>query len=334
MIRRNEGPRALIDSFGRAITYLRVSLTDKCNMKCGYCYASTARDTAITPELDNKGLLTPIRAFASLGVNKVRFTGGEPLLRRGIVELVAHTREIAGISIIGVTTNGLLAERNLARLIDAGLNRINISLDTLNRHRFKAITGVDGFDRVGAGIEAAVSSGAFSQVKVNTVVMRGINDDELRALAEWAIGRGIDIRFIEFMPTEKSGWSRERFVGEVEMRSKIGLELIPVSEEGNSRGPATTYKYKDLPGRVSFISAVSCSFCDNCNRLRLTSKGEVIGCLFQEDKMDLGQMIHKGASIGEISQRIVEAVARPGFRRQPDDVSITSYKPLMKAVGG
>lgn len=323
---------AMIDRFGRVITYLRVSLTDGCNMKCGYCFDSIENHSAPTRELDNDQLLRAIEAFAILGVNKVRFTGGEPLLRHGLVDLIARTTALAGIQTVGITTNGLLLERHLSALIGAGLNRLNISLDTLNLEKFRAITGIDGLKQVMAGIQAAISSKAFARVKLNTVVMRGINDRELAALAAWALDLGADIRFIEFMPTARSGWSHEKYVSEAEMRSLIGLDLQPVTDCDSSPGPASTYRYRDCPGRVSFISAVSHSFCETCNRLRLTSRGEVVGCLFQSDKFDLLPIMQKDSAIEDIAQIILKAM--PNFRREPDEVSITDYMPLMKAVGG
>ncbi len=329
----NRKPSALVDSFGRAITYLRVSLTDRCNIKCGYCFASVGKPHE-SRQLNDERLIALLRAFASLGISKVRFTGGEPLLRRGIVGLVAETKNAAGIPIIGLTTNGLLLERYLHPLIDGGLNRINVSLDTRDPAKFRDITGVDGFGRVIAGIEAAIVSGAFPAVKVNTVVMRGVNDGELRPLAEWALGSGVDIRFIEFMPTEKSGWSREKYVSEKEMRSAIGLELMPLPQISASPGPAASYGLEGMPGRVSFISAVSGSFCGTCNRLRITSRGEMVGCLFRDQKADLAKLVSGHATREEIAERIIGIVAAPNFRRGPDVISVTDYKPLMKAVGG
>ncbi len=333
-MKRNSESARLVDFFGRSISYLRVSLTEKCNMRCGYCYSSAACNSSGRGELGNDQLVTLFKAFASLGINKVRFTGGEPLLRRGLIELVAETKRIAGISIVAITTNGLLLKKNLNQLIDAGLNRINISLDTLKRDKFKQITGVDGLGRVISVIEAVVSSGAFDRVKVNTVVMRGVNDDELSSLARWALDLGIEIRFIEFMPTEKSGWSIEKFIGEAEMRDRIGLALIPLSENSVSPGPEGSYGCEGFTGRVSFISAVSRSFCNACNRLRLTSHGELVGCLFRDDKRELRGLLRDGASVGEIAQYISAMVVGQDFRREPGKVSISNFKPFMKAVGG
>jgi GTP 3',8-cyclase len=329
----NRKSHVLIDLFGRKVTYLRVSLTQNCNMKCGYCFASAGTPHE-SSELSDESLIFLLRSFASFGIDKVRFTGGEPLLRRGIAGLISETKSAAGIPIIGVTTNGLLLEKYLQSLIDSGLNRINISLDTLDPVQFRDITGIDGFGRVMAGIEAAIASGAFPRIKVNTVVMRGVNDSELRSMAEWALGRGVDIRFIEFMPTEKSGWSREKYVSESEMRKRIELDLTPMAEASASPGPAISYRLDGMPGRVSFISAVSRTFCGSCNRLRITSRGEMVGCLFRDQKVDLASLFAVRASHEEIARFILSTLTAPGFRRGPDRVSVTDYRPLMKAVGG
>ncbi len=322
----------LVDRQGRAITYLRISLTQRCNMKCGYCFGSVdnARGTS---ELSLDEIIRLIRSFASLGISKIRFTGGEPLLRSDLVELVAEVRKISGIKIIGLTTNGLLLKKNLPGLIAAGLNRINISLDSLSAETFLKLAKVDGYQHVRVGINAALASEAFPFVQINTVVMRGINDLDLPQMARWALGQKIDIRFIEFMPTGNSNWSR-LFMSEVDIQNAIGLELEKCEQTDTSPGPAMSYRYKDMPGRVSFISAVSRSFCGQCNRLRLTSHGEIFGCLFQDRRIDLRNLLLDGADTKEIAEAITRAIASPGFRREPGEFSIASYKPLMQAVGG
>jgi cyclic pyranopterin phosphate synthase len=324
--------KSLIDYQNRAIKYLRVSLTQRCNMKCSYCFGSLEkRRTSF--ELSNADIIRLIEAFASMGINKIRFTGGEPLLRHGIIDLMARTKEIDGIEHIGLTTNGLLLEPLLPGLLAAGLNSVNISLDSLRPDTFFAIAKMNGLDRVMAAIDAALQSGAFPLAKINTVVMRGINDGELSQMALWALERKLDIRFIEFMPTGKSDWSC-LFVSEAEIRQRIGLDLEKCKSENASPGPAVSYRYKNYPGRISFISAVSRSFCGSCNRLRLTSRGEIFGCLFREQRADLKNLLDRGGTTDEIAGHIADLIARPNFRREPGDVSITDYKPFMQAVGG
>ncbi len=324
--------RSLIDHQNRAITYLRVSLTQRCNMKCSYCFGSLEKRRT-SSELSNADIIRLIEAFASRGINKIRFTGGEPLLRHGIIDLIARTKAIDGIEHIGLTTNGLLLKPLLPGLIAAGLNSINISLDSLRPDTFFAIAKINGLDRVMTGIDAALESGAFPLVKINTVVMRGINDGELPLMARWALERSLDIRFIEFMPTGKSDWSR-LFVSEAEIRRRIGLDLEKCEGENASPGPAVSYRYENYPGRISFISAVSRSFCGGCNRLRLTSRGEIFGCLFQDNRADLKNLLDRGPTTDEIVDHIAFLIERPDFRREPGDVSITDYKPFMQAVGG
>lgn len=329
----NRGER-LIDPLGRQITYLRVSTTQRCNLKCGYCIGSAGVSLAKNQELSIGEILSLLEIFSSLGIDKIRFTGGEPLLRNGIIDLVKQTSEIAGISLIGLTTNGLTLDLHLAPLLDAGLNRLNVSLDSLNRSTFKMITGIDGFDRVYSGIIDAEASGVFSHIKVNTVVMRGINDEEIPQFAEWALNRKIDLRLIEFMPTLKSGWDRELFVGEDEIRARVGLGFEKEFENDERSGPAVSYRFRDYPGRVSFISAVSRSFCNRCNRLRLTSGGNLIGCLFQSNYYNLRVALNKGANRKKIAYSIRSIVNSPGFRRVPEAVSVSEDKPVMREVGG
>lgn len=324
----------LVDGAGRAITYLRVSVTPRCNLKCAYCFGPGEDDSRDEQLLPVHQVVRLLQAFASLGIERVRFTGGEPLLRQGITELVRETAALPGIATIGLTTNGVLLERCLARLVEAGLNRINISLDSMKRETFRTITGADVLERVMAGIAASLASAAFPRVKINTVVMRGINDGELRDMAEWALRQGVDQRFIEFMPTARSGWREERFVHESEMRHRIGLELEPVAREDSNSGPASSFRYRDYPGRISFISAVSRAFCKACNRLRLTSNGEILGCLFQPESSSLLTLLNSNAGTSEIAAHISAVIVRPGFRRVPESPQATGHRPDMLKVGG
>lgn len=275
-----------------------------------------------------------IKTFASLGITKVRFTGGEPLLRREIVDLVHQTSLLSGISMIGLTTNGLLLEPKLPSLINAGLNRLNISLDTLDRTVFRKVTGVNGFDRVYSAITTAEQSGAFDCIKINTVVMRNINDHEIHRFALWALERKIDLRLIEFMPTRGSGWGQDLFVSEDEIRNQIGLMLEPLPVNNNSPGPARTYTLPGAPGRISFISAISRNFCHKCNRLRLTSDGVLLGCLFLNKGIDLKPVLAGNRGNHEIARVIRHILTAPGLRRMPEETSILRANPFMRMVGG
>ena len=326
----------LVDNYGRRINYLRVSLTERCNLRCGYCYGSDGNSRIKGRSLSDSEFIQIIKAFSISGINKVRFTGGEPLLRQGIVEIIRETSAIRGISSVCLTTNGILLDLFLRPLIEAGLNRLNVSLDTLNARTFRAITGNDGFRGVYEAINEAIASSAFGRVKINTVVMRGVNDSEIPEFARWALSENIELRFIEFMPTRRSAWGESLFVGEDEIRSKIGLDLEREVADRDNSGPAVTYRFGDLPGRIGFISAVSRSFCDGCNRLRLTSRGDLIGCLFGSRDVNLKNLLADGASPGEIAEFLSLKIKTPGFRRLPGPggISIGEKRPFMRGVGG
>ncbi len=324
----------LIDFMGRPITYLRVSLTERCNLRCGYCYGSSNKAETDRGQLSNREMMRLIDSFAALGISKVRFTGGEPLLREGIVNIISETSGSGNISLIGLTTNGLRLNHFLPALVDAGLSRLNVSLDSLKKNTFRMITGVDGFEKVYSGIIEAEKCGAFPLIKINTVVMRGVNNEEISSMARWALNHKIDIRFIEFMPTNESGWGPDLFVGEEEIRGKIELELDEDCSSIKSSGPAKTFRFQDYPGRISFISAVSRGFCNLCNRLRLTSSGELIGCLFKGKHLNIKDILHNGGDDGDVKDYIRAAIASPEFRRIPGDISIGRFKPSMRRIGG
>jgi cyclic pyranopterin phosphate synthase len=324
----------LIDSAGRDLTYLRVSLTDRCNMACLYCDPQT-RDVreAVSP-LSRERLLELLTAFAALGVDKIRYTGGEPLLRKDIVDIVRDTSRLGGIRLIGLTTNGILLGEMLDRLIDAGVNRINVSLDTLDRVKFKSLTGVDGLDRVTSAVHAAVRSRAFPRVKVNTVVLRGINDVETPKLAEWAVETGIDIRFIEFMPARHADSAKDLFVGEKEIRKRIKLPLEPAGDIRHNDGPARTFLVRGRSGRVSFISAVTTGFCSGCNRLRLTSAGELRGCLFGSTVFDCRSLLGRGLETDTIADAIEKHATSAAFRAESFRRTRSRTRPSMRGIGG
>ncbi|MEW5995116.1 MAG: radical SAM protein, partial [Candidatus Zixiibacteriota bacterium] len=303
-------------------------------LRCSYCYGSGGTFPHSDQQLTFPEILRLIQSFASLGVSKIRFTGGEPLLRPGIEDLVRQTSALQGISLIGLTTNGLVLEPVLSSLIEAGLNCLNISLDTLARETFQKITGVDGFAQVYSAIIAAEESGAFDRVKINTVVMRGVNDGELRRFALWALNHRIDLRFIEFMPARGSGWGKALFVSEDEIKSRIGLDLREEAIEGNDLGPAVSCSLNGFPGRISFISALTRSFCGRCNRLRLTSNGNLVGCLFRYNSADLKQLLAAGAGTDVIAGHICGIVATPGFRRMPQEHSLAGFNSSMRKIGG
>jgi cyclic pyranopterin phosphate synthase len=324
----------MIDSTGRDLSYLRVSLTDRCNLKCLYCDPHPGNDPASENALPRERILELLRAFAWLGVDKIRFTGGEPLLRRDIVDIVRDAGQIDGVRLIGITTNGLLLAEKLDGLISAGINRLNVSLDTLRRTTFKKLTGVDGLERVTSVIQAAALTGAFPRVKVNTVALRGINDHEAPALTEWALDIGLDIRFIEFMPARHAESTKELFVGEEDIRERIKLPLEPAGDSLHNDGPARTFFVPGRPGRVSFISAVTESFCEGCNRLRLTSTGILRGCLFGPSSFDCRPLLGQGLATKAIAEVIASHATSSSFRAQPFTESSLSTRPSMRGIGG
>ncbi|UCG50711.1 MAG: GTP 3',8-cyclase MoaA [Candidatus Latescibacterota bacterium] len=324
----------LTDLSGRRLSYLRISLTDRCNLRCDYCYHSVNESQIAERELSDDEVIRLVRVFSKMGFDKIRFTGGELLLRDRVVDLIRETAVTAGVSLIGITTNGLLLEKHLPGLIDAGLNRLNVSLDTLDREKFKRITGVDGLDRVTSVISRALETNVFPRVKINTLVMRGVNDDEIDKLADWGLSRRTDLRFIEFMPTRGSGWEESRFVSQDEMIERVRgpLDIDPVIEPNS--GPALTFKQRGRPGRVSFISAVSRSFCNECNRLRVTSRGTVVGCLFSGKEIRIRELLDPRVDDETIIAVIKTLTRSQDFRRGIENRTRTWEGPSMRGIGG
>lgn len=333
MLNNSPEIRELIDPLGRRITYLRVSLTESCNFTCQYCLSHEDGEMSKAELLNDEEIITLIKVFRNLGINKIRLTGGEPLLRRGLIKLVSRISSIDGISVIGLTTNGYFLANKIEALVEAGLNRLNISLDTLNRAMFKEITGLDALDKVLTSIDIAEKTGAFPFIKVNAVLMRGVNDTEANEFVKWAIERKVDLRFIEFMPTQSNGWGKERYISESEFREKIEFDLIKDDVKSERFGPARRYRVEGYPGRVGFISAISHRFCKTCNRLRLTSSGKLIGCLFRKDQSDLSKLLKDGVDSKNLESHIFNLITGKGFRKYPKKLG-AEYQPAMKTIGG
>ncbi|MCI5160699.1 MAG: GTP 3',8-cyclase MoaA [Candidatus Electrothrix sp. AX5] len=305
----------LKDLFSRTVSYLRLSLTDRCNLKCLYCVPEKDRSEC-SPRLDHNELLSyeellrVVRVAVSLGISKLRLTGGEPLVRRDIMHFIDQLAKIDNLNDIRITTNGVLLEKFADPLAAAGIKKINISLDTLKPERFERITGKDYFMQVWKGIERAEAAG-FSPIKLNTVVMRGINDDELEDFVRMSQETTMQIRFIEFMPIgSSSSWDKKAYMSSDEIMERIGEmgELIPVSK-GKADGPATMFRAgQGAKGRIGFISPISHRFCDRCNRLRLTSEGMLRSCLLDDRETDLRSVLRRGGSEQDIQQALVDAV--------------------------
>ncbi|MEO5364346.1 MAG: GTP 3',8-cyclase MoaA [Magnetococcus sp. DMHC-8] len=340
----------LTDSFGRTIRYLRVSVTDRCNLFCTYCRLSTERILPNNRELLDFGeLVRLVRLFLELGIERIRLTGGEPLLRRNIVGLVQELAALPGLQELALTTNGLLLERYAAPLRAAGLHRVNISLDTLNPATFAAITQPGrsgqplhrpdglGLSAVLTGITAAVQAG-LQPVKVNMVVMRGINDQEIPAMVQFAGQQGVVLRFIETMPVGEAGLEvADRFVPAEAILAHIGAHfgdrLLPV-QPGRGAGPARYFRLTETGTEIGVISARSRHFCDTCNRMRLTSQGNLVYCLGRTDRMDLKTLLRQGASDAELRQAIQAAVALKPERHTFETRETLPTAARMAALGG
>ncbi|MCI5131968.1 MAG: GTP 3',8-cyclase MoaA [Candidatus Electrothrix sp. EH2] len=307
--------RELKDLFSRTVSYLRLSLTDRCNLKCLYCVPEEERSES-SPRLDHdellgyEELLRIVQVAVALGISKVRLTGGEPLVRRDLMHFIEQLVRIDKLNDIRITTNGVLLEKFARPLSAAGIRKINISLDTLKPERFARITGVDCFTQVWRGIQEAQAAG-FSPIKLNTVVMRGLNDDELEDFVRLSRDTALQIRFIEFMPIgASSSWNQKAYISSDEIMERIEKtgELIPVSR-GKADGPAAMFRAgKDAKGRIGFISPISHRFCDRCNRLRLTSEGRLRSCLLDDRETDLRSVLRQGGSDQDIEQTLLAAV--------------------------
>jgi GTP 3',8-cyclase len=300
----------LSDGFNRPITYLRVSVTDKCNLRCVYCMpeaglAWLGRDEILRYE----EIVEIVRAAAAAGVRTIRLTGGEPLVRRDLHRLVAGIAAVPGIADIALSTNALLLEQQIASLRAAGLNRVNVSLDTLRADRFETIARRAGLDAVLRGIDAAIAYG-LAPIKLNCVVMRGTNDDELADFAALTRDRPIFVRFIELMPVhENLGFQRDAYVSSEEILARIGaierLEPVP-GPSGN--GPARYFAFAGAKGAVGVISPLSHDYCERCNRVRLTADGRLRLCLFGDYALDLRTPLRDGASTAELSELLRSAM--------------------------
>ncbi len=305
----------LTDMFARTISYLRLSLTDRCNLRCMYCVTEDEKDGHLVKlgqgeMLTYEELLRVVRVAVEMGISKLRLTGGEPLVRHNIMHFIDNLAAIDGLDDIRITTNGVLLEKYAQGLMDAGVTKVNISLDTLRRERFAEITGVDCFDQVWRGIEKALAVG-FSPVKLNMVVMRDINDDELADFAGMSRKMPLQVRFIEFMPIGTSTrWNKDTYItsDEIMGRFKSLGALIPL-EKKQADGPARVFKLgADAMGSLGFISPISHHFCDRCNRLRLTSEGRLRSCLLHDEETDLKSVLRAGCSDADIAATLLTAI--------------------------
>jgi GTP 3',8-cyclase len=315
----------LIDTLGRKITYLRISVTDRCNLRCQYCMPPEGVSSRTHDDiLRYEEIERLVRAAAGLGIKKVRLTGGEPLVRKGIVDLTAMLARIPGITELAMTTNATLLARYADALAQAGLQRINISLDTLQAEKYACITRGGRLEDALAGIAAAEEAG-LTPLKVNTVVMRGLNDDEIANMAGLTLTHPWHVRFIELMPLNNEAQTFDACsMRSHEVRAAIEAvlgPLAPVEIARNGSGPADLYRLKGAQGTVGFISPVSEHFCATCNRLRLTADGRLRLCLLSDQEVDLKPLLRGGAEIAEIQAALRQAInVKPGGHRLSEHV--------------
>jgi len=327
----------LRDSYGRPIRDLRISITDRCNFRCFYCMPKEAMEWKPKAEiLSYEELLLLTEIFVSLGIDKLRVTGGEPMLRRDLESLIESLAGISGVSDLAMTTNGHFLSGRADGLKKAGLERITISLDSLTPDRFALLTGRHGLTQVLAGIDAAIGAG-LSPVKVNCVVIRGINDDQVVSFAELAREKGVEVRFIEFMPLDNGQvWKRDLVVSGEETRTRIDakypLERLPGRSLSET---ARRWRFADgAPGELGFINPVTQPFCGHCSRIRLTADGMIRTCLFSTTEHDIKQLLRAGASRRELVDFILAAVEKKEERHHINDVDFVQPLRTMSCIGG
>ena len=328
---------ALIDNFGRLHDSLRISVTDRCNIRCFYCMPEEAVQYAPRQEiLSFEEIERFVRVAATLGVNKLRLTGGEPLLRRDLPRLIERLASIPGIQDLALTTNAVLLEKQAQALHDAGLRRLNIHLDTLDRERFLKITRRDELHRVLEGIEVCRRLG-YGPIKINAVAVKNLVEPDIVPLALYGRERNIEIRYIEFMPLDAQGlWLRDKVLTADEMIAMLGREISPLEEvpDRDPRAPATDYRFADGIGTVGFIASVSRPFCLNCNRLRLTADGKVRYCLFAIEETDVRTLLRNGAPDEAIADAVRGCVSEKWIGHQINSVQFVPPPRPMYSIGG
>ncbi|HQV91478.1 MAG TPA: GTP 3',8-cyclase MoaA [Phycicoccus sp.] len=325
----------LLDRFGRIGRDLRVSVTDRCNLRCTYCMPAEGLDWMAKPEmLTDEELLRLITVMVGLGIEQVRLTGGEPLLRRSLVDLVAGIAAIEPRPRIAMTTNGVGLERTAAALAAAGLDRVNISLDTTDPEHFRRLTRRDRIADVFAGLAAAAEAG-LTPVKVNAVAMRGVNDIDAPDLLQWCLDRGYELRFIEQMPLDaQHAWDRGLMVTQAELLERLGerFTLTPVPTRGSA--PAELFLVDGGPATVGIIASVSAPFCGACDRVRLTADGQLRNCLFARTEVDLRGPLRAGASDEELGALVIDEMWAKKAGHGIDNLVFIQPDRPMSAIGG
>jgi GTP 3',8-cyclase len=330
-------PVPLLDSFGRAHNNLRISVTDRCNIRCFYCMPETDVQFVERREiLSFEEIERFVRIAVGLGVNKVRVTGGEPLVRRDLPELIRRLAAIPGIKDLALTTNGVLLREMAGPLYEAGLRRINVHLDTLDRARFLEITRRDELERVLAGIETAKRLG-YGPIKLNAVAVKNLVEPDIVPLARYARENGFEVRYIEFMPLDAQNlWDRSKVLMADQMVEMLSREICPLEEipDRDPRAPALEYRFADGVGRVGFIASVSRPFCLNCNRIRLTADGKLRYCLFAIEEADVKALMRGGAPDDEIVALVRANVAAKWEGHEINTTRFVAPPRPMYSIGG
>lgn len=329
-------PGALVDGFGRVARDLRVSVTDVCNLRCRYCMPAEGLDWLGRDErLDADETVRAVSVLAGLGVRTVRVTGGEPLVRPRLPELVARIAAVPGIDEVSLTTNGVLLARHAAALAEAGISRVNVSLDAVDRDRFAALTRRDLLPKVLDGIRAARDAPGIEQVKINAVALRGVTEHDALDLVDFARAEGVQLRFIEVMPLDaEGGWTPDDLLSAADLRALIEerhpLEALPRDPSAT----ATTFRFRDGGGEVGFIASVTEPFCGGCDRLRLTADGQLRTCLFSQDEHDLRGAMRAGADDGALRDIVLGAVAAKGWGHEINRPGFVPPARPMSSIGG
>jgi cyclic pyranopterin phosphate synthase len=323
----------LVDGFGRAHTYLRISVTDRCNLRCVYCMPHEGLEWKKRNELLTYEEITRLaQIFTGMGVNKIRLTGGEPMVRKNLLSLVQKLGALPELKTLAMTTNATLLEAHAHELKKAGLNAINISLDTFKAARFAEITRIDQLDNVLAGIDAAIAC-RFESIKLNMVVMAGVNDDEILDFAAFASRHKINVRFIEYMPFKDNQWTSNKVVTYKEILAQIKTRFAVEKKDDEPSAVAKDYALEG-GGSVSFITSMSDSFCSTCNRLRLTADGSIKSCLFYPAEINLRDAMRAGASGSELKKMIHFALSQKPEAHPPAEEIAAGENRAMIEIGG
>lgn len=326
----------LVDRFGRTHDNLRISVTDRCNIRCVYCMPETVEFLPKSEILSFEELVRLAKVAASLGVTKLRITGGEPLVRSSLPALIEQLAAIEGIRDIGMTTNGILLADQAVALKKAGLKRLNISLDTLEPARFQALTRRSGIEAVLAGIEAAQTAG-FERIKINAVAIKGFSEPDIVPLTRFCLERDLELRFIEYMPLDaRESWERDKVLLMSEILATIEREIgrLKPAPGQDPKAPALEYVFEEGPGRLGFIASVSRPFCGNCNRVRITADGKLRNCLFAVDETDLRGLLRSGADDERLARAFIDSVAEKWEGHEINTARFMKPDRLMHSIGG